>query len=304
MSKFLTGKELEDAVTDIIFDAKSILLIVSPFIKLDKYFKTLFDRHLTNPEIHLIIAFGKNEGNVGKSISREDFEYFKKFPYVSIVYIPNLHAKYYANETKGIISSINLYDFSFKNNIEFGVLFVPGLFNGSKTDKEAWETCNSMLDENFAIFVRRPTFRKKFLGKDYLGSNIHLDLTSELVNNKKFEKKSLAEFESDDNSIEIPENNKKPTREEIERIEIPIQKSLGDNKRVNLRNDNRTTGYCIRCKSPIDLNAKAPYCTKCYNNLGKYHKDIYIEIYCHKCGKLSDSTIKKPVCYTCFKENS
>ena len=45
MTKFLTGQELEDAIYDIIWDAKKTLLIVSPFIKLDDYFKKLFHKH-------------------------------------------------------------------------------------------------------------------------------------------------------------------------------------------------------------------------------------------------------------------
>ena len=55
-------------------------------------------------------------------VSIEDFDYFKEFKNISIVYVPTLHAKYYANESKGVITSLNLYDYSFKNNIEFGVV--------------------------------------------------------------------------------------------------------------------------------------------------------------------------------------
>lgn len=41
MAKFITGEELEKAIYDIIWDAERDLLIVSPFIKLDDYFKRL-----------------------------------------------------------------------------------------------------------------------------------------------------------------------------------------------------------------------------------------------------------------------
>lgn len=121
MGKFITGEDLDNAICDIIWKAQETLLIVSPFIKLDDYFKKLFDKHEHNPQLHLIIVFGKNENAISKSLSRKDFEYFKMFSNVSIVYVANLHAKYYANESEGVITSINLYDYSFKNNIEFGV---------------------------------------------------------------------------------------------------------------------------------------------------------------------------------------
>ena len=71
------------------------LLIVSPFIKLDDYFKELFDKHKNNPKIHLILVFGKNENDIKRSMSKSDFDYFNKFLNVSIIYVPNLHAKYY-----------------------------------------------------------------------------------------------------------------------------------------------------------------------------------------------------------------
>src|SRR5664280_451376 len=111
MAKFLSGKDLDDAICNIIFEAKSRLLIISPFIKLDEYFrKAVFDKHQGNADLSIVIVFGKNEKQINKSFNSDDFEYFKKFPNISIVYAPNLHAKYYANERQSLITSINLYD--------------------------------------------------------------------------------------------------------------------------------------------------------------------------------------------------
>lgn len=136
MAKFLIGKDLNDAVYDIIYDAKKILLIISPYIRLDQYFKKeVFDTHKGNADLQIIIAFGKNPSDIQRSFKFEDFDYFKEFPNISIVYIPNLHAKYYANDNKGLITSINLYDYSFKNNIEFGVLFESNRLINDKVDK-------------------------------------------------------------------------------------------------------------------------------------------------------------------------
>ncbi|WP_210416850.1 phospholipase D-like domain-containing protein [Echinicola soli] len=178
MSKFLTGKELEDTVYDIIWETENTLMIVSPFIKLDDYFKKLFDKHENNPRIHLLLVFGKNEKSVKKSMSKADFDYFKKFLNVSIVYVPNLHAKYYGNEKKGIITSINLYDYSFKNNIEFGVFSQQSLLGRFKqsADNDAWNECMEIAENNEVVFIKRPVFESKkiiiSLGKSYIKSNI------------------------------------------------------------------------------------------------------------------------------------
>ena len=73
MSKFITGKELEDAVYDIIWDAERTLLIVSPYIKLDDYFKDLFKKHIDNYKLQILLIFGKNEKKVHKSLEQRRF---------------------------------------------------------------------------------------------------------------------------------------------------------------------------------------------------------------------------------------
>ena len=58
MAEFVTGRRLGEEVYDIIFNARKQLLIVSPFIKLDDYFKHgVFNKHKSNAELHIIIAF-------------------------------------------------------------------------------------------------------------------------------------------------------------------------------------------------------------------------------------------------------
>lgn len=222
MAKFITGKELTDEVYDIIHQAKKELLIISPYIKLDDYFKKeLFNIHKKNASLHITIGFGKNEKNIQKSLKKEDLDYFKDFPNVSIVFIPNLHAKFYANDKKGVITSINLYDYSFKNNVEFGVLSESSLFNtntllgGSAVDKDAWEEAMRILKINYTIFVRRPNYKKKILGKDYMGSHTILDFTDDLLKGTLPKKRSVFEFLSETFSNE-PIPTERRSREEFE----------------------------------------------------------------------------------------
>ncbi|GGB84473.1 hypothetical protein GCM10007424_25640 [Flavobacterium suaedae] len=186
MSKFLTGKELEEAIYDIIWDAKQKLLIVSPYIKLDDYFKKLFDKHENNPNIHLMLVFGKNETEVRKSMNKEDFEYFQKFPNVTIIHVPHLHAKYYGNEYSGMITSINLYDYSFLNNIEFGVYNSSSeksffSISSSTADDAAWDRCIDIAKESNVVFIKRPVYDVKRgilkTSKNYITSKVLHDST-------------------------------------------------------------------------------------------------------------------------------
>lgn len=216
MAEFITGEKLAKEVCSIIFNAKKKLLIVSPYIKLDEYFKQeLFDQHKSNPDLHLIIVFGKNKNNPQKSFSKKDFDYFKEFPHVSVVYVKNLHAKYYANEARGIVTSINLYDYSFKNNVEFGVISETKLLGGSKIDVQAWDSTMDVMANNNAVFVKRPKYKKKMFGRDYMGSDIVLDITDDLLHGRRLEKHDIFKFMTE-SYLHEEQNDQMKSREEFE----------------------------------------------------------------------------------------
>ncbi len=287
MAKFITGQELEKVIYDIIWDAEQTLMIVSPFIKLDDYFKKLFDKHTNNPKIHLLIVFGKNEAKKSRSLSRADFEYFKKFLNVSVIYIPNLHAKYYGNEKQGVITSINLYDFSFKNNIEFGVYSEQSLLSSLTTssDQEAWKTCLQLAEENETVFIKRPVYEKKLLsaliGKSYIKSDIIHDITEKFYSgfgNYKQNKnvKKLADFPEE--LVLGSQPATRPSREDVEKV---------------------PNGYCIRTGVKIPFNPNKPLCDEAYRSWAIYGNPDYPEKYCHKTGKPSygKTTMKKPILY-------
>lgn len=284
MSKFITGLELEETISKIIWETKETLLIVSPFIKLDDYFKKLFENHLNNPKIHILIVFGKNENNVSRSLSKNDFEYFKRFLNISIIYVSNLHAKYYGNEKKGVITSINLYDYSFKNNIEFGVYSELNILNKitNKTEKDAWETCWKLAETNEAVFVKRPVYQKSLLslitGKNYVKSDILLDTTdkfySGIGNNNRNAIKTILDFNN-----EIILGSKE--------IEIPT--------RIEIEKPNN--GFCIRTGQKITFNPKMPFCDYSYQSWKSFSNYDYKENYCHRTGKESfgKTLMRKPI---------
>jgi len=281
MAKFITGKDLETVIYDIIWKAEETLLIVSPYIKLDEYFKKLFDKQINNPKIHLLIVFGKNEKYVSKSLSKDDFDYFKKFLNISIVYVPNLHAKYYGNENEGVVTSINLHDHSFKNNIEFGMHSEVSLLNKFTTtaDQNAWEKCWEIAEENEAIFIKRPVFEKKLFSKNYIKSDILHDVTDQFYSDTKQKKdrvlKKIGDFE-DEIELGSETTTERPIREELEK---PLK------------------GYCIRTKEEIPFNIQKPYCEKAYKSWAQYKNPNYKEKYCHKTGKESNglTSMKKPI---------
>ncbi len=281
MTKFITGEELENAVYNIIWEAEKKLLIVSPYIKLDDYFKRLFDKHSNNPKIHIIIVFGKNEGAISKSLSVADFEYFKKFLNISVVYAPKLHAKYYGNELKGVITSINLYDYSFKHNIEFGVFSEMNPLSAISTsaDKEAWNTCMQIAEEHEIVFAKRPVYDKKLFNKNFIKSDILHDVTENFYSGISVRKRSGALKKLGDfpDELELGTSNQtaRPTRDEVE----------------------TTQGFCIRTGVPIPFNPKRPFIENAFRSWAQFGNLDYREKFCHKTGRPSEgkTSMRNPI---------
>ena len=279
-NKFITGKELEEAIYDIIWKAEEKLLIVSPYIKLDNYFKQLFDKHQGNPNLQIILLFGKNELEVNRSMSKEDFDYFKKFPNISVIYVPNLHAKYFGNERISILTSINLYDYSFKNNIEFGVLYSLNFSDNS--DIEVWNACIKIARENDVVFIKRPIFEyKKFIiksSKNYVGSEILFDSTDAYYGRVrvKYSPKSITDFPSE---LELNEQVERPRREEV------------------IVDENPKYGYCIRTGVKIPYNPNQPLSREAWIIWNEFGNMDYPEKYCHKTGQPSNgrTSMRNPI---------
>ncbi|WZL89787.1 phospholipase D family protein [Salinimicrobium sp. 3283s] len=304
MSQFLTGKDLEDCVYNIIWEAEKTLLIVSPYVKLDNYFKELFDRHEANPKLHIVLVFGKNEMNVKRSMRAEDFEFFKKFPNVSIVYVPNLHAKYYGNEKKGIITSINLYDYSFKNNIEFGVYSEQSLINrlsSSTSDLDAWNKCTEIAFNNEVVFAKRPIYKNKKLlinlGKDYVKSEVLLDATDKFYGSGENMAKSEKKLGDFPDSLDYDE--KFSTRPERDWTETATKQepSKPVETVTNTTKNQQHVGYCIRTGEEIEFNPEKPMSNKAFKMWSKYGDKDYQEKFCHYSGEPSngETTFAKPI---------
>lgn len=237
---------------------------------------------MDNPELHICIVFGKNEGQVHKSLSSADFDFFRQFKNITVVYAKDLHGKYYGNETMGVITSVNLHDYSFKNNIEFGVFSTWSILDSVTTssDKDAWNTCMDIAHTNKAVFVNRPVYKKKLLiGKEYVRTDNLLDNTSNLGKNynnthkEKFWKDFPSEIIEGRSSTES-----RPSRVEFEATQTKM-------------------GYCIRTGVPIPYNVKMPFTAEAYAVWRSWGDVDYAEKYCHKTGKPSNgrTSMRKPI---------
>jgi hypothetical protein len=115
MPKFLTTSGTSYYIEKIIINATKNLILISPYLFLSK---TLLER-LTDADkkgVNIIIVYSQNKLRIAETKVLEAFKNLR------IRYSQNLHAKCYFNQDEMIITSMNMYEFSEKNNREMGIL--------------------------------------------------------------------------------------------------------------------------------------------------------------------------------------
>lgn len=219
MAKFLTGNELNTELEKIFERADEQIILISPFIKLhDRFISTLRTKK-DNHKLEIIIVFGKNEEDMSKSMKQEDFNFFKEFLNIQIRYERRLHAKYYANESSAILTSMNLYTYSQDNNIEAGVMtkatllgnlasnFMTNMTGEDSFDNQAWTYFKRVIDQSDLLFKNTPQYESGMLGltKKYKESKIEVDkLTEFFADKSKFEIKYRKDY-TENKKVEEPQ---------------------------------------------------------------------------------------------------
>jgi len=279
MAKFLSDNALNSELEKIFDQAHSKIVIVSPYIRLHDRFGSTILTKVNNPRLQVIIVFGKNEDDLTKSFRYEDFLFFQQFPNIQIRYERRLHAKYYANETSAIITSMNLYEFSNNSNIEIGIKsrikigrsklagLLSKLFDlGDEFDFNAWQYLKKVIDQSDLLFEKVPQYENSAgrLKRKYLKSTIKIDSLTAIFNDKN---------QSEDQFYKPFVNDYNP----------PF-------------------GFCIRCKLSIIYDPYRPYCKDCYSVWSSYENRSYIEKCCHRCGNEAETTMAKPQDKACWQE--
>jgi len=164
MARFLEGNDLNSELGKIFEQAEQQLILISPFIKLHDRFSSILRSKKNDPKLEIIVVFGKNEDKISKSMNYADFNFFKDFPNIHIHYEKRLHAKYFANESSAILSSMNLYSYSQDNNIEAGVLTKASLLGNLITGEESFDMkmfnyFNRVIDQSELMFQNKPNLK-------------------------------------------------------------------------------------------------------------------------------------------------
>jgi phosphatidylserine/phosphatidylglycerophosphate/cardiolipin synthase-like enzyme len=155
MAKYLRTSSITAELENLIRDARKELYIISPYLKLSDHIKELLnDKEREKVEVRII--FGKQE------LAPTEMSYLEDLKYVRLYFSKNLHAKCYLNESKMIIASMNLYEFSQQNNREMGILIDKENEEDITVYEEATKDIESIVhnSEDFS-YVKAP--QKRFL---------------------------------------------------------------------------------------------------------------------------------------------
>lgn len=115
MAEFLTTNGTSSQIENIIIEAEKQLTLVSPYLQISKtFYERLKDA--ADKDVSIRIVYGKDE------LKPNERNSLAELSTVQLFYFENLHAKCYFNENTMVITSMNMYEFSEKNNREMGVL--------------------------------------------------------------------------------------------------------------------------------------------------------------------------------------
>jgi len=114
MAKFLVTKGISYYLEELVKNAKERLILVSPYIKMDKKLKELIEEQ-NRLKLDIRIIYGKSD------LQPDEDAWFKSIQSVRLSFCQDLHAKCYLSENTAIITSMNLYEFSEINNHEMGI---------------------------------------------------------------------------------------------------------------------------------------------------------------------------------------
>lgn len=276
MSRFVTSSELNFQIEKLISDAEHFLALMSPYIKIHDKLKDILKSKQKKENLHVFIVFGKNENDKSKSISLEEIEFLKQFPNLEIRYEERLHAKFYANDNTSILTSMNLYDYSFDKNIEFGIVAESKIINTDSIDADAAKHFKKIRENSLLLFKQEAVFKKSMGG--LLKSFDHIAVVVDELN-KHFQKKEIVNQQYQTNDKERAHSNFVSYNSVVENTTTFIP------------------GFCIRTGEKIDFNPDRPFSYKAFQSWAQFGNDDYPENFCHFSGEQSngETTSAKPI---------
>ena len=114
MARFLDTTGVSAQLTEIIKKAQDRLVIISPYLRVNRQIKELLEDK-DRMRINVWVIYGKNE------LRPEENNWLRSMNSIKTGFLSDLHAKCYMNEDEALVTSMNLYEYSQVNNYEMGI---------------------------------------------------------------------------------------------------------------------------------------------------------------------------------------
>jgi phosphatidylserine/phosphatidylglycerophosphate/cardiolipin synthase-like enzyme len=119
-NQIIIDRDIPGCILDVIEGADKYLVLVSPYVnRIDRLEQALLrvrDRHVS-----ITIVVRQDDDTLGGDSAGEAIGWFEQNS-IKVKGVPNLHAKFYLNETEGVLTSMNLLRYSWTRSRECGVL--------------------------------------------------------------------------------------------------------------------------------------------------------------------------------------
>jgi phosphatidylserine/phosphatidylglycerophosphate/cardiolipin synthase-like enzyme len=230
VAKFLTTNAISAELESIIIGATAKLVLISPYWKISNLFAERLE-NASKKGVKITILFGKSD------LKEDQAEILGKLGNLEIYFVENLHAKCYFNESKMIITSMNLHSFSERNNREMGVLI------DKTTDFELFESAReeaqSILQIGDKGFIEKADYPRQIPRHNHgqrAVSNLGCCLRC---------------------GVDIKYNLSKPLCHECY------------DEWAEWGNEEHREQFCHSCGSPADTSLASPQCYQCYRDSKK-----------------------------------
>jgi PLD-like domain len=152
MPQFLTTSGTSHLIEDVIIKAKTDLVLITPYLKLSRIlFERLTEANRRGVRIRLV--YGKSE------LHPNEQKQLDALTNIELLFLQNLHAKCYLNENVLVVSSMNLYEFSEKNNREMGIVLTRQ--DDGECFADALAEAHSIMAAAQVVSVRKPALETR-----------------------------------------------------------------------------------------------------------------------------------------------
>lgn len=147
MAVFLNTNKLNYWIPKLISEAESELILIVPYIQVSpSIFKAL--KAVNNEGVDITLVYRENK------LSKEERIKLSSFENLTLLHHPNIHCKCYYNGDLLILGSMNLYEYSEKNNREMGILFHHKMMKDLDKNTEGYDSDNKTIFDDAILEIR------------------------------------------------------------------------------------------------------------------------------------------------------